>query len=210
MTTWLLSDTHFGHTNLLQYQPERLTLLGLPVGAPIEDHDEALMTHLNSIISPLDQVWFFGDLSMGKRALTVPFTGKLHGVKSVWAPGNHDNGLWSRNKHVDQRDWWRAAGWDLAFERRSNPLYGQHAIAGRQVTFSHLPLHGTPDHESTEVRYEELMLRDNGAFHIHGHSHGHNGRIHGPQDRQFDVGLDGNDLNPTSYDEIQDWIKGAS
>lgn len=212
MTTWLASDFHFGHGNLFNtYQPERRDILGLPVWATIEDHDEALIERWNRIVAPGDFVWVLGDVAMGKRAVTIPMTAMLNGHKAIIAPGNHDTGLWPDHtkpeKRAAQRELWREAGWSLPPE---GWLGDSWEIAGQKVTYGHLPLAGTPDHDSEqEARYEKLMPADRGQFHVHGHSHGHNGRFHGRNGRQLDVGLDANELMPTAWEEVVAWIEAA-
>lgn len=216
MTTWFISDTHFGHVGIIKYQPERLEILGLPADATIEEHDEALIARWNSFIAPTDPVYFLGDLSMGQRTINVPKTARLNGIKQIAAPGNHDNGLWPRSckpeKVAEHRDLFRQAGWEIrevdSEAWGSRPAFGfTMFIADVRVSFSHLPLTGTPDHESTETRYEEYMMPDVGQIHVHGHSHGHNGRFHG---RQLDVGADANSLAPTSFEEIEAWVRSIS
>jgi calcineurin-like phosphoesterase family protein len=213
-----MSDMHFGHTNLLKYEPRRLAMFGI---TPDPDDpakttalaDEALMTHLNQIIRPHDTVIVLGDVVMGKRDLTVPFTKNLHGYKVLAAPGNHDMGFWPNSiKNPEKRDsavrMWVDAGWDVKFDTLSPKSPYWYRVADL-VTYGHLPLRGTPDHgEAEDVRYAHHMrnFADLPIPHIHGHSHGHNGRIH-DNGRQFDVGIDGNNLGPTHSDEIWDFIQ---
>lgn len=213
MTTWFASDTHFGHVGIIQYQPERLEILGLPADATIDQHDEALIARWNSIVAPTDPVYFLGDLSMGQRTINVPKTARLNGIKYLAAPGNHDNGLWPRSckpeRVAKHRKLFTDAGWEIWDNPDTTgvfrPAFGfVRRIADQYVSFGHLPLKGTPDHESTETRYEEWMNQNVGQIHVHGHSHGHNGRFHG---RQMDVGFDANNLKPTSWDEIEAWVR---
>lgn len=213
MTTWFASDTHFGHVGIIKYQPERLEKLGLPADASIDDHDEALIALWNSIVAPTDPVYFLGDLSMGSRAINVPKTARLNGIRVMMAPGNHDNGLWPRSCKPDKvefhRNLFTDAGWVLRpfgeSDDSTRPFFMN--VSDRHVSFSHLPLLGTPDHESSETRYEEYMIPDVGQIHVHGHSHGHNGRFHG---RQMDVGIDANDLRPTAWEEITTWVESLT
>ena len=226
MNFWHLSDIHFGHRNLLKYQSNRITLLGLEPfsGDPLTDDpraveawldritpqaDEALLERLNEVIRPGDLALFYGDVAMGKRDQTIPFTSRLHGTKVLRAAGNHDKGLWPGDRKG--RDAaivaWSHAGWQFAHSDTDS--YGFFVDEDVQVHYSygHLPLAGTPDHEDQrEVRYADKMLKGHRTIkHLHGHTHGQNGRIH-DNGRQFDVGIDGNDLLPTSHDEILNWL----
>lgn len=231
MSVWHLSDIHFGHTNLLKYQPERLTLLGISPypGDPFDEdpknqaeaqafyaraiplHDEALLTRLNEVIKPMDTALYYGDVAMGKRSETIPFTVRLHGRKVLQSAGNHDKGLWPgdrKGRDVAEQEW-AEAGWVLTHSTTEYYVGWAESGYGVSYTFGHLPLLGTADHESKDgvVRYSEHMLDPaKTRRHLHGHSHGANGRVH-DNGRQLDVGIDGNQLLPTSHDEVLTWLR---
>jgi calcineurin-like phosphoesterase family protein len=207
---WLAADLHIGHTNIIKYQPERLDILALPADATVDEHDEALIKRWNSVVSGWDEVLFLGDLAMGQRHLNIPKTAQLNGRKTIIAPGNHDTGLWPLSataeyqleKRLAQRKLFTDAGWAIPADGVSGDVWD---IEDVKVTYSHLPLAGTPDHDNEEARFQRRMLEDRGQLHVHGHSHGHNGRIHGEGLRQFDVGVDANWLLPTRWEEIRSW-----
>lgn len=78
--TFFIADLHFGHKNILTYQPERK-------GFTIEEHDKWLIDQWNSVVRPKDIVWVLGDVAFGK--------GNIHkivacnGTKKL-VLGNHD------------------------------------------------------------------------------------------------------------------------
>lgn len=79
---FLTSDTHFGHKNILGFEPGRAHF------ASIEEHDQALVDNWNRVVGKNDEVWDLGDVVWKKRDL--PILGRLHGRKHL-VMGNHDN-----------------------------------------------------------------------------------------------------------------------
>lgn len=82
-TTFFVSDTHFGHQNILEYMPQRKTL-----GATLEEHNESLVENWNSVVSVSDTVWHLGDVVFGP-ATNHTYVGRLKGIKKL-VMGNHD------------------------------------------------------------------------------------------------------------------------
>lgn len=113
MTTWFTSDTHFGHTNIIDYckrpfvKPREQCKLcdenGMrwfrdsiegkklaPCGHPdVELHDRVLIERWNERVAPDDIVYHLGDFAMGNFAAVKPYVEKLNG-KKVLILGNHD------------------------------------------------------------------------------------------------------------------------
>jgi calcineurin-like phosphoesterase family protein len=79
---WFISDTHFGHKNILKYEAERR-----PFNS-IEEHDEVLIQNWNSCVKKNDTIWHLGDVCFGANTLdrVIP---RLNGVKRL-VLGNHD------------------------------------------------------------------------------------------------------------------------
>lgn len=80
---FLISDTHFGHANILKYEPCRSIL-----GNTIEGHDECLIDNWNSVVNKKDTVWHLGDVLFGRSNLTI--LPRLNGIKNL-VLGNHDS-----------------------------------------------------------------------------------------------------------------------
>lgn len=80
---FLISDTHFGHNKILEFEPTRREL-----GATIEEHNEALVDRWNSVVRPKDTVWHLGDVLFGREAFK--YLARLNGIKKL-VMGNHDN-----------------------------------------------------------------------------------------------------------------------
>ena len=80
--TFFISDTHFGHANILQYEPSRLEL-----GSTVEEMDEGLIERWNSVVRDKDVVYHVGDVAIPRRGLKC--LARCNGRKKL-IKGNHD------------------------------------------------------------------------------------------------------------------------
>ena len=83
MTTFLTSDLHFGHRNILHIGKGRPS-------KTIEEHDQALIDNWNSVVTSGDLVYVLGDFSIETNVdeIRKPLS-KLNGQK-ILILGNHD------------------------------------------------------------------------------------------------------------------------
>lgn len=80
--TWFISDTHFGHVNILKYDERPF--------ADIEEMNEELIKRWNKKVKNGDTVWFLGDFAMfNKKDYIQPILKRLNGIKNI-VMGNHD------------------------------------------------------------------------------------------------------------------------
>ena len=86
MTTFLISDTHFGHKGVCEFLCEDGITKVRPWSHP-DDMDEALVKNWNSAVGPKDKVYHLGDVVINKRCLQT--LSRLNGDK-VLIKGNHD------------------------------------------------------------------------------------------------------------------------
>jgi calcineurin-like phosphoesterase family protein len=85
-TTFLVSDTHFGHMGVCRFTgPDGVTKLR-PWDSP-EEMDEEMVRRWNERVRPNDKVYHLGDVVINRRAL--PTMARLNGDK-VLIRGNHD------------------------------------------------------------------------------------------------------------------------
>lgn len=111
MTTFFVSDTHFGHKNIIKY-------CNRPY-ADVNEMNEALIRNWNSVVQPSDEVWHLGDFCMGgtqPKDWIPRLNGKIHLIQ-----GNHD-------PHVE----------DQGFE--SVQHYKELRIKGKKITLLHYPM----------------------------------------------------------------------
>lgn len=84
MTTFFISDTHFGHVRILKLGR------GRPF-ANIQEMNETLITRWNAIVQPTDTVYCLGDMAFRQNKGEFPLIyRRLHGLKHL-VIGNHDN-----------------------------------------------------------------------------------------------------------------------
>lgn len=83
--TFIISDTHFGHNNIITFKQA----CGKMVRdfASVEEMDDYMITQWNSVVREQDKVIHLGDVVINKRHLDV--LAKLNGKKKL-IMGNHD------------------------------------------------------------------------------------------------------------------------
>lgn len=89
MKTFLISDTHFGHANILSFMRDD----GTPLRGGFTDinhHDEFLIQNWNKVVGVNDKVYHLGDVGFKNFAKVKATMDRLNGVK-VLIKGNHDN-----------------------------------------------------------------------------------------------------------------------
>lgn len=79
--TFFIGDTHFGHTNILTYEP-----IARPF-ASVEEMNEAIVDRWNSVVGKFDKVYHLGDFAFGKDNIAI--AQRLNGQKRLIL-GNHD------------------------------------------------------------------------------------------------------------------------
>lgn len=105
LPTHVISDTHFGHENILlpAYDGQFRTAWGV---STIAEMDQYLIDQWNAVVGPRDVVLHLGDLCFGERSEAARLRAQLHG-RIILVIGNHD-----RSGTV-----LREAGFDLVVKR---------------------------------------------------------------------------------------------
>ena len=82
---FVISDTHFGHSNILTFQ----NYDGSPVRSfsSVEEMDETMIDNWNKIVRPQDVVYHAGDVAINKKYIEL--VGRCNGHKRL-IMGNHD------------------------------------------------------------------------------------------------------------------------
>lgn len=81
MTTHFVSDTHWGHTNIIKYSNRPFS--------SVPEMNEALIKNWNAVVQPNDTVWHLGDVAFCKYPEFKSIISRLNGNKNL-VYGNHD------------------------------------------------------------------------------------------------------------------------
>lgn len=175
MTTFYISDTHFGHDACCtRFKREDGTPLR-PFSCA-QEADEEMVRRWNAVVSPNDKVYHLGDVAMRKQFLSV--LDRLNGKKTL-IKGNHD-----------------------IFEARDYLKYFKeiHAVRypeTREFVLSHIPLHP----HSVRERYK---INVHGHLHANritkDNSKGQMTKIIDPM--YFNVSVEQIDYTPISHDDL--------
>ena len=195
---FVTSDHHIGHKNILKFCPNRASSLD-------EMHHKIIVKH-NKKVRQNDVCWFLGDFGMGSVGIMKEVLSQMNG-KKLLVLGNHDRG--------------KIAMMNIGFQA---VMYNMTTIIESEiVTMSHCPLLGlyrenvklfkqhNPDenwHGELKQGYRKFTMINNNQFHLHGHLHGPNGGASNVKEgKQWDIGLDGNHMQPVSFGEVESWIR---
>jgi len=84
-TTWIISDTHLGHKNILEFESGRLTQMRID-GYEADEHDRWIIDNWNAKVKPGETVLHLGDFAFKNVAESIE---KLNG-DIILILGNHD------------------------------------------------------------------------------------------------------------------------
>ena len=90
MKIFVISDTHFGHENIIKYCNRPFT--------SVEEMDNRMIKNWNETVSNKDTIIHLGDFGLGNKEYIKSIIGKLNG-KKILIMGNHDN--WSEQFYKD-------------------------------------------------------------------------------------------------------------
>jgi len=83
--TWLVSDPHFDHENIIRYCDRPFET--------VAEMNDCILSNWNNNIKPDDLVFFLGDMAFGRGSRKPRWwLGELNGRK-VYLKGSHDNGI---------------------------------------------------------------------------------------------------------------------
>ncbi len=85
---WVVSDTHYGHANILKFTDMHSGNLIRPEFSSLEEMDEYMVERHNSVVKTGDIVYHLGDVFMGEGWKYLP---RLNGSMRLIL-GNHDTG----------------------------------------------------------------------------------------------------------------------
>lgn len=178
---FITSDTHYGHKNIVRGTTNWRTPNGeIPIESTrdfetIDKMNERLVEGINSKVGQDDTLIMLGDVSFGGFENIGIFLDRLICQNIHLILGNHDHHIENNREEVQRRF--------LSVQH-----YLEVKIGDNSFVLCHYPLqswHGL----------------NKGVIHLHGH-------VHLPENKKFgngkkmDVGVDGNNMDPYSIDEI--------
>jgi calcineurin-like phosphoesterase family protein len=89
---WLVSDTHWGHANILNFTDSETGILVRPDFSCVQEMNEVMIERWNSVVRPGDKVYHLGDVVMGvdQEGWMKSNWPRLAGSKNLIC-GNHDD-----------------------------------------------------------------------------------------------------------------------
>jgi calcineurin-like phosphoesterase family protein len=88
MKTWVTSDLHFGHKNIMTFCREARARFKLD----LDYMNEAMVKEWNDLIAPHDTVYILGDVAFLPADKAAQYMMRLNGIK-ILVEGNHDRKL---------------------------------------------------------------------------------------------------------------------
>jgi len=212
MTIFMVSDTHFGHKNILFYTQDRAKLWGtdkvkaiarnyssgkikhhelmqilneIPddISHSVQKMNEGLINNWNSVINPDDLVFHDGDFMMGYNKHWESTLSRLNG-KIHLIQGNHDR-KFVKKDYVQNRLEWIRTEYRLKVEDTETPN-GKFQL----IDLCHYP----------KITWED---GHKGIWHFHGHCHG--SLDYANKGTRIDIGVDSEHGRyfPRSYKELK-------
>jgi calcineurin-like phosphoesterase family protein len=190
---WFTSDTHYNHKNIVRGTTtwerfeEGSSHQSLRDFDTLEEHNEALITSINSTVKENDELWHLGDWSFGGHDSIKEFRDKLKCKNINLVFGNHD-------QHIEPLD----SPYRSLF--KSVQHYKELSLKINSMR--------SGKYGKTRIVLSHFSMRvwnqsHHGAIHLYGHSHGSLPGI----GRSMDVGVDTNNLFPYHLDEIIERFK---
>jgi calcineurin-like phosphoesterase family protein len=154
LDTFIISDTHFGHANILKYEPMRKVWLG-------DYPDRRLCELWNETIRANDTVLHLGDY-VWKGEEIERYTKKLNGQKYLLR-GNHDRGaqIYLNNGFLEVID----------YKSKGEAAYHIAQVDGLRILFSHYPIISDGFDYVYWRTLSKVFEEEECDINIHGHVH---------------------------------------
>jgi calcineurin-like phosphoesterase family protein len=170
MKTWITSDHHFGHANIIKY-----------TNRPYEDvaeMDEELISAWNGCVAPDDDVYHLGDFTLGEKNYASYYFERINGKITVL--GN----IWHHDKRWLNKDILIPQGSGFFTKSGHMPYIEMPYLvlesADMDTAGNDLPI------VLCHFPFLHWYRQHYGSLHFHGHSHG----ASDPRTNCLDVGVD--------------------
>lgn len=187
---YFTSDTHWGHSNIVRGTTKwDGNLDRCRDFDTLEEHNEALITSINSVVKENDILYHLGDWSFGGDENIKLFRNALKCKEIHLVTGNHDQHITPSNSPY--RGCFNSVQQELQFSLKlGTEKTGKY---GKQMFFL------------SHYGHRVWNNSHHGSIHLFGHSHG----TLPMWGKSMDVGVDTNGLYPYHLDEILDIMKNV-
>lgn len=104
---FVVSDTHFGHSNILNFMDKDGHRFRGSLFSSVQEMNETMVENWNSVVSDQDIVYHMGDVYFGNPKDAEKYISRLNGRKRLLL-GNHDDGKCAvLQKHFQKIGLWR-------------------------------------------------------------------------------------------------------
>lgn len=144
---WLISDTHFSHSNILRFTNSNGDRIR-PKWEAVKAMDEEMIDNWNRVVKPGDKVYHLGDVYMGaQKGYIENILQRLNGKKRLIL-GNHDNGKDQiLLRYFDKMGLWRKFG-EFGLLLTHVPVHpsvlGEGRFDGKEFLNVHGHIHANP------------------------------------------------------------------
>lgn len=177
------SDTHFGHSKIIDYCKRPFS--------SIEEHDKALIQNWNNTVGQDDTVFHLGDFAYGNSQFIANIIKQLNG-NIILIKGNHDL------KNINP----------ALYNIFSDVVYQARILIGKQTVYlNHFPFLCF-DHGDINLYKDNYSIQLFG--HVHSGpltSSKDVSRLNILFPTQYDVGVDNNNYTPISWADVKNKIK---
>jgi calcineurin-like phosphoesterase family protein len=189
------SDQHFGH--------ERICELSNRPFCSVTEMNEQIIENYNSKIEKEDEVYFIGDVCLGKISESLKLIKRLNGKKYLIS-GNHDRTSKIMSKTLEKVELWEKIYKEAGFERIQDSLTLEMTFGN--LFLSHFPISGDSQEKDRFLQFRPV-IKENEIL-IHGHTHSLE-RVSLTKNLQLQihVGVDAWDFFPVSEIEIKNIIR---
>ena len=177
------SDTHFGHSKIIDYCKRPFS--------SIEEHDKALIQNWNNIVGQDDTVFHLGDFAYGNSQFISNIIKQLNG-NIILIKGNHD----LRNMNP------------TLYNIFSDAVYQARILIDKQTVYlNHFPFLCF-DHGDINLYKDNYSIQLFGHVHSGPLTSSEDvNRLNILFPTQYDVGVDNNNYTPISWTDVKNKIK---
>ena len=177
---FVIGDTHFGHKNIIVYEPIRRSIVDetkITADSTFSLSEEKIIENWNATVNPEDHVLHLGDFVLGGTKKITEYAKKLNGHIHL-IMGNHDSGSNAayKNNNIDIINDIYVYDDDLTIIKRNR--YSAAIIAqinDKTIMFSHVPIikdtrYGDQYSQPVKELYD-IFERFKCDINVHGHIH---------------------------------------